>query len=263
MNGFIVQSDTNYNHILCIYLPILHLKLEELGLLGKNIPLYYDGKFIDIVKKYSNNVYPVKDAPAGTPIAHYDSLNHNINLKNDIKKIIKSKIIPLDLVEGIIKVKSYLTKDIEDYEPSQVTIINRKVNRCFTNISEIKNTLNFYKLPVVDIDFASLSFDDQVRTSKKTKVMFGMHGAGMTNLIFMEKGTTIIDYNPFKDIWNCYEYLAKLFGLNYIIVRPNYSDDIHQKHFKIDIKNLNDKIKYNEKCNLVNWFIRFWKNNRC
>ena len=81
-------------------------------------------------------------------------------------------------------------------------------------------------LPVRIVNFGDLSFEQTIRICRETKILIGQHGAGLANCIFMQPGSEIIEYGPFK--LPCYQILANCCGLVYN--RTYLRDDIINIH---------------------------------
>ena len=87
------------------------------------------------------------------------------------------------------------------------------------------------------IKLSNLSFNEQVKTFSNAKIIIGSHGAGLTNLIFCEPSTKVIEIgNPNFD---CYVFknISYIQNLNYSLIkaRPAISEF---GDMKIDIKDL-------------------------
>ncbi len=63
------------------------------------------------------------------------------------------------------------------------------------NEQEILKNLKM-KTKIHVVDFAELSFEEQIRISANSRCLIGVHGAGLTNMAFMPRDTTIIDIMP-------------------------------------------------------------------
>ncbi|KAG2392545.1 hypothetical protein C9374_011270 [Naegleria lovaniensis] len=91
-----------------------------------------------------------------------------------------------------------------------VTIIDRKyhherkdVSRGIYNMKEIVNSIQelsgmkisgiTFKVNVVAVDFAQLTFEKQLEMSYNTQILIGVHGAGLTHLLFQAGGANILE----------------------------------------------------------------------
>ncbi|XP_037959922.1 EGF domain-specific O-linked N-acetylglucosamine transferase [Teleopsis dalmanni] len=61
----------------------------------------------------------------------------------------------------------------------------------------------------------AIGFKDQLAITRNTDVLIGMHGAGLTHLLFLPNWATIFELHNCEDP-NCYKDLARLRGVNYI-----------------------------------------------
>lgn len=62
---------------------------------------------------------------------------------------------------------------------------------------------------------SGLSFKQQLAITRNTDILIGMHGAGLTHLLFLPNWATIFELYNCEDP-NCYKDLARLRGVNYI-----------------------------------------------
>jgi capsular polysaccharide biosynthesis protein len=56
---------------------------------------------------------------------------------------------------------------------------------------------------------------EQVRLSRGAEFAVGLHGAALTNVIFMQKGTRLLELRHPDRQWNVYAKLADMFGVEY------------------------------------------------
>lgn len=83
----------------------------------------------------------------------------------------------------------------------------------------------------------SIKFLDQIEITRNTDVFIGIHGAGLTHLLFLPKWATLFELHNCGDP-NCYHDLARLRGVNYLTwddeafvetIDAGYSDETHEK----------------------------------
>uniref|UniRef100_A0A182SDA0 EGF domain-specific O-linked N-acetylglucosamine transferase n=1 Tax=Anopheles maculatus TaxID=74869 RepID=A0A182SDA0_9DIPT len=60
-----------------------------------------------------------------------------------------------------------------------------------------------------------VSFVEQLRITRNTDIFIGMHGAGLTHLLFLPKWATLFELYHCEDP-NCYRDLARLRGVHYL-----------------------------------------------
>ena len=92
------------------------------------------------------------------------------------------------------------------------------------------------------IDPSKLDFLQQIKIFNSSKIIIGLYGAGLTNVIFCKKGTTIIELkNNYTD--NVYKNISKAFNLKYynLISNKVVSDGSKRSwdgHIDVNIKKL-------------------------
>lgn len=127
----------------------------------------------------------------------------------------------LKVVENIYKYPGYYHPDLMQQTAQLIknTFLsgnrNRKIyvtrknagRRKILNEDEIIKVLLKYGFEILDFDL--IGFKQQLEISVNTSVMVSLHGAALTNMLFMEPGATIIEFLP-KRILNdkCYFILA-------------------------------------------------------
>lgn len=102
--------------------------------------------------------------------------------------------------------------------PKRIYVTRKKAKyRKIANEQEVINLLEKYNFFVIDFD--DLTFWEQVAHMQAAKIIVEVHGAGMTNLIFCEKGTNIIEllheYTTPASYRFSYWIMATLMGLRY------------------------------------------------
>jgi len=222
MNGICLPSDDNYNHFICIYIPVLHMFLEDNLLLNSNYPVYYDGIYTDVVKKYTKNVFCLNKAPQNTPMIEY----HPNSLNKDLNE----------------KVRNTLMLDFKSQNPNGAIFIKRK-NRKLKNYNQIISVIKNFGISIEEVEFENMLFKDQMEISNSSKFMFGVHGAGLTNLMFMHQDSNILEIDPFDWGFNCYEHLAKNLEMkNFIRICQPITKDKYIQEFEINIKIFEEKL---------------------
>lgn len=90
-----------------------------------------------------------------------------------------------------------------------------------------------------------MSFKDQLKITRNTDIFIGIHGAGLTHLLFLPKWATLFELYNCEDP-NCYKDLARLRGVNYLTweddsfietIDTDYTDGNHMKFkdFNFDV----------------------------
>jgi capsular polysaccharide biosynthesis protein len=89
------------------------------------------------------------------------------------------------------------------------------------------------------VQMEDLSFGSQVALMSEAKVVMGIHGAGLTNMIFMPRGSKVIEMRAEKDHHNnCYFALADALGLDYsyLLCEVHETENDHIGDFKANIE---------------------------
>jgi capsular polysaccharide biosynthesis protein len=118
------------------------------------------------------------------------------------------------------KVKALIDTNIVGSSSSEknndLLYISREKSRYrhLLNEKELLPVLKDHGLTI--INFEDYSFIDQVRLAATSKVMMGLHGAGLTNMIYMKPGSLVTEFRRNKIYHNqCYWHLADSLGLHY------------------------------------------------
>ena len=87
--------------------------------------------------------------------------------------------------------------------------------------AKVQEVLEGMGLEVEHIDFAQMSFPDQIATAAQAGVIAGVHGNGLTHATFAQPGTLLIEFFPPDCRHYDYQILAELGGLHYVGVRQD------------------------------------------
>lgn len=83
-----------------------------------------------------------------------------------------------------------------------------------SNEEEIRLILKRYDFEIYDFD--NSSFNDIVEISRNAKVLVSIHGAALTNMLFMEKGSIVFELQKEHVVIDkCYYFLANALGIQY------------------------------------------------
>jgi capsular polysaccharide biosynthesis protein len=87
--------------------------------------------------------------------------------------------------------------------------------------------------------FEDYDFATQVKLMSEAKVVAGLHGAGLTNMLFMQKGGQVLELRNKDDAHNnCYFSLASELDLDYFYLLNEGNGDTHLVHVAVDAKEL-------------------------
>lgn len=107
-----------------------------------------------------------------------------------------------------------------------VTVILRKGSRKLMGLdSHLLEALQAKFSQVADVhlvDFAGMSFREQIEAARDTDVLVGMHGAGLTQAMFMEEGRgAVVEIQPDRLCHHGFRNLAKMTGHAYFLAGAN------------------------------------------
>jgi len=88
-----------------------------------------------------------------------------------------------------------------------------------------------------------LSFSEQVQVAAQATILIGLHGAGLTNMMFMSPQSTVLELTRTREDNFCYEYLAHAADLQYHSLEcESLSESIHLADCRVDVKLLQSKL---------------------
>lgn len=95
---------------------------------------------------------------------------------------------------------------------------DRGVGRTIKNEREIFEILHKFGFEILDTE--SYTVEDQIELMSETQWLIGIHGAGLTNILFLDKGkANVIEINPIfigeENLRPHYYWLANCLGINY------------------------------------------------
>lgn len=164
----------------------------------------------------------------------------------------------LKIVENLYKYPGYyhpelmketaqlISKSFKDEKHKERKIyITRKsaLRRKILNEDEIIAVVKGYGFEVLDFDL--INFKEQVEIVSSSSILVSLHGAALTNMMFMNSGSTIIEFLP-KEIMNdkCYFILAGTMKLNYYYLSCNMDGTSHiTSNFEVNALALENLLK--------------------
>jgi capsular polysaccharide biosynthesis protein len=170
------------------------------------------------------------------------TVDHPVNRVNNPSKSILN--IPLWIIKW--HRKSFIPKKYKrrkEFEKIYIDRHNENIinKRLVVNDNEFKLFLktNGFKI----ITLSDYTFQKQVEIFNSAKIIIGLHGAGLGNIIFCKNSAKIIEIqtvNSGRAIWN----LAKMCKLKYFrLIEKNLSSNLFYQNFEIKV-NFNKLIKY-------------------
>lgn len=124
--------------------------------------------------------------------------------------------------------------------PFRKIYISRKKarRRKISNEDELWQCLQMYGFEQYELE--ALSWKDQVRIFSEASIVVANHGAGLTNIMFMNKGTHVIELKSYNNNYWCYFSLARVFDLHYsyLLCKGNIEDH-RNADIKVDLPAIN------------------------
>lgn len=116
----------------------------------------------------------------------------------------------------------------DEWPPRQITLITRIGTRALENIDDVVPILNSTGLTFRWIqEMGALSWREQVEAMAQTGILLAIHGAGLTNVLFMPAHAVVIEIFPYVMYASMYRDLAATSGLYYYRIQsvkpPNNS----------------------------------------
>ncbi|UEG49469.1 glycosyltransferase family 61 protein [Ferruginibacter lapsinanis] len=109
--------------------------------------------------------------------------------------------------------------------------------RSVTNYEAFSAVLNKYD--ILSVDFSRYSWEEQISYVTGTNLLIGIHGAGLTNMLFMKENSNVLELRRKDDGHNnCYFSLATTLKHKYwyqLCDVDDYSIDTQKNNFHIDV----------------------------
>jgi protein O-GlcNAc transferase len=101
--------------------------------------------------------------------------------------------------------------------PLVLTFIDRKGTRKLEKQDELISALrNAYpNITINVVDFAAIDLREQIRIVANTDILAGVHGAGLTHLMWLPSGSAIVEIQPMDVFHKGFRNVASLRGLKY------------------------------------------------
>jgi protein O-GlcNAc transferase len=120
-------------------------------------------------------------------------------------------------VHRVLEFYDIMHDDEHNVRKLRIVLVDRKETRRLVGQEKLIDGLK-KRYPTADIqaiDFADHSLRDQIRTVRKTDVLVGIHGAGLTHSIFLEPGSAVIEILPEEVEFKGFENMARQMNVQY------------------------------------------------
>lgn len=102
------------------------------------------------------------------------------------------------------------------YVQQRIVYVTRNPPRCLVPAQE---ALLLYKLKtvaeVIVADFSGISWEEQVRLCAACNIIIGVHGNGLSNLLWLTENATVIEIFPASARNYCYQFMSEICDFQY------------------------------------------------
>jgi capsular polysaccharide biosynthesis protein len=152
-----------------------------------------------------------------------------------------------EVIQGIRKLMLDFYGERPEPNPNGRIYISRRLapKRKVINEPEVAEIVAGFGFQVVDAE--GLSFVQQVQLLATTRHLISNHGAGLTNMMFMPSGGSVLELRHRTDrSYNCYFNLASALNHKYFYLAcqaANPEEDAHTADIQVDVNELKDTIR--------------------
>ena len=143
------------------------------------------------------------------------------------------------------EIRDFLFQNKKRPAPHKLIYISREnaPRRKIINETELRDLLIKYGFEI--LSFEKISWKDQIEICHETKFLISLHGAGLTNMLFMQEKTSVLEFRKISDSRNnCYFSLASAMNIDYYYQLCNTDNEITQRaNFIVDLELLETNIK--------------------
>jgi capsular polysaccharide biosynthesis protein len=152
-----------------------------------------------------------------------------------------------EIIQGVrdLVVKTYGDKKESEVNDRIYLSRGRSRRRTIVNESEVVEVLREFGFRMLSAE--DLLFAEQVNILSGTRYLVSNHGAGLTNMLFMRPGNSVLELRHQTDhVNNCYFTLASALGLNYFYQtcqpeRPG--EKPHTANLVVDVRTLRENVE--------------------
>ncbi len=201
---------------------------------------YYDQYPILLTEDFKNTSF-VKESLKNLKI-------NSLQVKKDTDYLIKELV----LSERVSPAGNYRDEVIKDVSKKLLESVNTSEKKfSYEKIwisrqnADKRKTENFKDLSIIlskhgfhIVELEKYTFTEQIKIISRCKVLAGVHGAGLVNMLFMKAGSKIIEVRGRNDSKNnCYFSLASNLEMDYFyFLSDTPNDDYYSGNPSIDIK---------------------------
>ena len=176
----------------------------------------------------------------------FDFIYYNELRKNKVEELLLVDKLRYCDPEIMCKVREEFIKD-ESYNktPDKRIYISRSKARIrkIVNEAEVIEVLLQYGFEIHH--FEAYDLDQQIKIMHSCKYFISIHGAGLTNMLFMNRGTKVLEFRKEGDALNgCYYSLANSLKIDYYYLLCKATNESTQlADFFVDVQFLRETLK--------------------
>ena len=121
---------------------------------------------------------------------------------------------------------------VSEKESPLIVIFSRTQNRLILNENELATALSSLGMEVVFVRLEETRVVDMVHTLMRAKIAIGMHGSILILVMFMPRGSLLVELFPFAvpaDNYTPYKTMASLPGMLTLAIPTYQSADLHSR----------------------------------
>ena len=152
-----------------------------------------------------------------------------------------------EAIRGVREILLSAYGDIRGYGSQERIYISRgrAGKRRIVNEDEVTSVLHRFGFETIYAE--ELSFEQQVQVCSRARYIVSNHGAGLTNMLFMREGGSVLELRHEADcINNCYFTMSSALDLNYFYQTCTPQDpaaDPHMAHLLVDLEQLEKNLR--------------------
>jgi len=206
------------------YLPqrplLLPASFQKLSFVQESLQL------LDIEVYYYNPFKKYKIKTLGLT-SHLSTCNFNNELMQQVRNFFANQ-------DGLVKILPHKRIYISRSKAKRRRVINEKA---------LMQLLSKYDISCCHME--DLSFEQQRKLMAETKFLISNHGAGLTNMTFMQEGSSIFELKSnSSNTNNCFFNLARALNHQYYYsINPGKGDHIQYTDIEVDLEKLEEELR--------------------
>jgi len=152
-----------------------------------------------------------------------------------------------EIIQGVRhQLTSYYSANAPSTPDGRIYISRERApKRKLSNEAEILDVLRGFRFEVIHAE--DLLFVDQIRIFSQTRYLISNHGAGLTNMLFMNTGARVLELRHETDrVNNCYFTMSSALNLDYFYQTcepTNSGEDAHTANLVVDAERLEKNLR--------------------